>query len=83
MNPNLAAPPATEINGKVEGVAGTYAVSADEFNGELVGSKSFNIAYLKGKVPSWVKVPLSVALPFGVFKNVLSQDLNKIKIFME
>jgi alpha-glucan,water dikinase len=57
--------------------AGTYAVSADEFSGELVGSKSFNIAYLKGKVPSWVKVPMSVVLPFGVFENVLSQDLNK------
>lgn len=57
--------------------AGTYAVSADEFSGELVGSKSFNIAYLKGKVPSWVKIPMSVALPFGVFENVLSQDLNK------
>lgn len=57
--------------------AGTYAVSADEFNGELVGSKSFNIAYLRGKVPSWVKVPMSVALPFGVFENVLSQDINK------
>ncbi|KAG5522132.1 hypothetical protein RHGRI_034352 [Rhododendron griersonianum] len=42
-----------------------------------VGAKSRNIAYLKGKVPSWVGIPTSVALPFGVFEKVLSDDLNQ------
>ncbi|CAN1187423.1 Alpha-glucan water dikinase, chloroplastic [Linum perenne] len=56
---------------------GKYAISADEFTGEMVGAKSRNISYLKGKVPSWVGIPTSVALPFGVFENVLADGLNK------
>jgi hypothetical protein len=43
-----------------------------------VGVKSRNIAYLKGKLPSWVSVPTSVAIPFGTFERVLSDDLNKV-----
>ncbi|GLJ13650.1 hypothetical protein SUGI_0217250 [Cryptomeria japonica] len=56
---------------------GAYAISADEFSSELVGSKSCNIAYLRGKLPLWVNVPVSVALPFGVFEKVLSENMNK------
>ncbi|KAL0336115.1 UNVERIFIED_CONTAM: Alpha-glucan water dikinase, chloroplastic [Sesamum radiatum] len=43
----------------------------------VVGAKSRNIAHLKGKVPSWVNIPTSVALPFGVFETVLSDNLNQ------
>jgi hypothetical protein len=43
-----------------------------------VGAKSRNIAYLKGKVPSWVGIPTSVAIPFGTFEKVLSDDTNKV-----
>ncbi|KAL2543228.1 Alpha-glucan water dikinase 1 [Abeliophyllum distichum] len=43
----------------------------------MVGAKSRNIAYLKGKVPSWVRIPTSVALPFGVFEKVLSDNVNQ------
>lgn len=56
---------------------GCYAISADEFTSDMVGAKSRNIAYLKGKVPSWVGIPTSVALPFGVFEKVLSDDINQ------
>ncbi|KAM3202848.1 alpha-glucan water dikinase, chloroplastic [Capsicum annuum] len=56
---------------------GCYAISADEFTSEMVGAKSRNIAYLKGKVPSWVGIPTSVALPFGVFEKVLADDINQ------
>ncbi|WOH16560.1 hypothetical protein DCAR_0936116 [Daucus carota subsp. sativus] len=56
---------------------GRYAISSEEFTSELVGAKSRNIGYLKGKVPSWVGIPTSVALPFGVFEKVLSDDINK------
>ncbi|GLT86487.1 hypothetical protein SLE2022_046260 [Rubroshorea leprosula] len=56
---------------------GRYAVSAEEFTSEMVGSKSRNISYLKGKVPSWIGIPTSVALPFGAFEKVLSDKLNK------
>jgi len=56
---------------------GKYAISSEDFTNEMVGAKSRNIAYLKGKVPSWVGIPTSVALPFGVFEKVLSDDLNQ------
>ncbi|KAL0327281.1 UNVERIFIED_CONTAM: Alpha-glucan water dikinase, chloroplastic [Sesamum angustifolium] len=45
---------------------------------QKVGAKSRNIAHLKGKVPSWVNIPTSVAFPFGVFETVLSDDLNQV-----
>ncbi|KAK9060237.1 hypothetical protein SSX86_020941 [Deinandra increscens subsp. villosa] len=57
--------------------AGKFAISSDEFTSEMVGAKSRNIAYLKGKVPSWVGIPTSVALPFGTFEQVLSDELNQ------
>ncbi|KAL5552841.1 hypothetical protein UlMin_040242 [Ulmus minor] len=57
--------------------SGRYAISAEEFTSEFVGAKSRNIGYLKGKVPSWVGIPTSVALPFGVFEKVLSEGSNK------
>ncbi|KAM1102978.1 hypothetical protein ACFX19_011736 [Malus domestica] len=56
---------------------GRYAISSDEFTSEMVGAKSRNIAYVKGKLPSWVGIPTSVALPFGSFEKVLSEDSNK------
>ncbi|GMJ09703.1 STARCH EXCESS 1 [Hibiscus trionum] len=56
---------------------GKYAISAEEFTPEMVGAKSRNISYLKGKVPSWIGIPTSVALPFGVFEKVLADKLNQ------
>ncbi|KAJ6689066.1 hypothetical protein OIU85_005474 [Salix viminalis] len=56
---------------------GRYAISSEEFTSEMVGAKSRNISYLKGKVPSWIEIPTSVALPFGVFEKVLNEDLNR------
>ncbi|XP_075494611.1 alpha-glucan water dikinase, chloroplastic-like isoform X1 [Primulina tabacum] len=58
--------------------AGRYAIRSEEFTSDMVGAKSRNIAHLKVKVPSWINVPTSVALPFGVFETVLSDDLNEI-----
>nr|XP_043623338.1 alpha-glucan water dikinase 1, chloroplastic-like isoform X2 [Erigeron canadensis] len=57
--------------------SGRYAISSEEFTSEMVGAKSRNIAYLKGKVPSSVGIPTSVALPFGVFEKVLSDESNQ------
>ncbi|KAL0372365.1 UNVERIFIED_CONTAM: Alpha-glucan water dikinase, chloroplastic [Sesamum calycinum] len=71
----LAAPSVTLIRKQF---SGRYAISSEEFTSEMVGAKSRNIAHLKGKVPSWVNIPTSVALPFGVFETVLSDDLNQV-----
>ncbi|XP_068462871.1 alpha-glucan water dikinase, chloroplastic isoform X2 [Phaseolus vulgaris] len=57
--------------------SGRYAVSSEEFTGEMVGAKSRNITYLKGKVASWIGIPTSVAIPFGVFEHVLSDKSNQ------
>ncbi|KAK8914101.1 hypothetical protein KSP39_PZI023890 [Platanthera zijinensis] len=57
--------------------AGRYAIVSEEFTNEMVGAKSRNLSYLKGKVPSWIGIPTSVALPFGVFEKVLSDNINK------
>ncbi|GAU21380.1 hypothetical protein TSUD_189680 [Trifolium subterraneum] len=57
--------------------SGRYAISSEEFTGDMVGAKSRNISYLKGKVPSWVGIPTSVAIPFGVFEHVLSDKSNQ------
>ncbi|XP_020251557.1 alpha-glucan water dikinase, chloroplastic-like [Asparagus officinalis] len=57
--------------------SGKYAISSEEFTNKMVGAKSRNISYLKGKVPSWVGIPTSVALPFGVFEKVLSDETNQ------
>ncbi|CAI0405832.1 unnamed protein product [Linum tenue] len=56
---------------------GKYAVSVEEFTTEMVGAKSCNIRFLRERVPSWIKIPNSVALPFGTFEAVLSENINK------
>ncbi|KAF7809324.1 alpha-glucan water dikinase, chloroplastic [Senna tora] len=66
---------------------GKFAISSEEFTNEMVGAKSRNISYLKGKVPSWIGIPTSVAIPFGVFEHVLSDKSNqkvgeKVKILI-
>jgi alpha-glucan,water dikinase len=54
-----------------------YAISPDHFTRENVGGKSNNLRHLKGKLPPWIHLPSSVALPFGVFEEVLSQETNR------
>ncbi|ESQ54882.1 hypothetical protein EUTSA_v10024230mg [Eutrema salsugineum] len=56
---------------------GNYMISSKEFTDERVGSKSCNIKFLRERVPSWIKIPTSVALPFGTFEYALSDDSNK------
>lgn len=54
-----------------------YAIVAQDFNDREVGGKSNNIRRLLGKLPKWVGLPRSAALPFGVFEQVLAEDLNR------
>jgi alpha-glucan, water dikinase len=55
----------------------SYAVTAKDFNDRQVGGKSNNIRLLVGKLPKWVGLPRSVALPFGVFEKVLLEEPNR------
>ncbi|KAH7567630.1 hypothetical protein JRO89_XS07G0108200 [Xanthoceras sorbifolium] len=56
---------------------GKYVVSVEDFTAEMVGAKSCNIKFLRGRVPSWIKIPMSVAIPFGAFETVISESVNK------
>ncbi|KAK8580431.1 hypothetical protein V6N13_143528 [Hibiscus sabdariffa] len=62
---------------KRKNFCGRYALSLEEFTTETVGAKSSNIKFLRGRVPSWIRIPMSVAIPFGAFETVLSLDVNK------
>ncbi len=54
-----------------------YVVSSEKFSHDLVGGKSLNLTSLKGKVPDWIHLPASAAIPFGVAEQVLALDINK------
>ena len=54
-----------------------FAVTMDEFNEKIVGGKSCHLARLRGKLPEWIRLPSSVAVPFGVFERVLSLPANR------
>jgi alpha-glucan, water dikinase len=53
-----------------------YVVTEKDFNWKIVGGKSNNLKRLRNKVPEWISIPGSVALPFGVFERVLVEEKN-------
>jgi len=53
-----------------------YAITAREFSEERVGGKSLNLVNLGTKLPDWIRVPASAAIPFGVFEEVMGLDIN-------
>ncbi|KAF6166769.1 hypothetical protein GIB67_005645 [Kingdonia uniflora] len=77
LDPNVQFVVPRGITLKKKTFGGKYAVSVEEFTTEMIGAKSRNIQFLRGKIPAWIKIPTSVALPFGVFEAVLSADMNK------
>lgn len=42
----------------------------------MVGAKACNLAKLRQKLPDWILVPRSIALPFGTFEAVLTDPAN-------
>jgi alpha-glucan,water dikinase len=57
------------------GFAG-YAVASNDFKEGLVGEKSNCLRRMEGRLPDWVSLPVSAALPFGAFEKVLGLGLN-------
>jgi alpha-glucan,water dikinase len=53
-----------------------YAVTADEFTEQTVGGKSRNLARLRQRLPKWIHLPASVAVPFGAFERILKLAIN-------
>ena len=71
----------THIKIKAISFAGEYAVAMDDFHENLVGAKARNTKALRdalknGGIPDWIKLPVSVAIPFGTFEHVLASPEN-------
>ncbi|MEW6569656.1 MAG: PEP/pyruvate-binding domain-containing protein [Nitrospirota bacterium] len=54
-----------------------FAISLSDFNERNVGYKSNKLRKIQEKLPPWFAIPPSVAIPFGVFENVLSEQRNR------
>jgi alpha-glucan,water dikinase len=54
-----------------------YAVPMSDFNEGNVGYKSNKLRNIQEKLPGWIGLPASAALPFGVFEKVLAEENNK------
>jgi alpha-glucan,water dikinase len=54
----------------------TYALTSTEFTEESVGGKALNLRRLASRLPDWISVPASAAVPFGVFEHVMELPLN-------
>ena len=44
---------------------GKFAVTWNEYESKYVGAKSRNVADLRGKLSDWIKLPASIAIPYG------------------
>ncbi len=54
-----------------------FALASRDFRENLVGGKSLNLQFLRGRLPDWIHMPSSAAIPFGVAEKVLALDMNK------
>ncbi|MEW6441677.1 MAG: PEP/pyruvate-binding domain-containing protein [bacterium] len=57
-----------------------YALEAKDFTHEVVGGKSLNLARLAGRLPDWIRLPVSAAIPFGVMEAVLEAPVNRERL---
>ncbi|HXW69105.1 MAG TPA: PEP/pyruvate-binding domain-containing protein, partial [Dissulfurispiraceae bacterium] len=48
-----------------------------DFDAGNAGGKANNLRRLRGKLPDWIHLPASAALPFGVFEKVMAWSANK------
>jgi alpha-glucan,water dikinase len=53
------------------------ALRPNDFRPDNVGAKSRNLQRLTGRLPDWIHIPASVALPFGVCERVLDDPGNR------
>jgi alpha-glucan,water dikinase len=75
----LALPPAPTRGPVAFAVRGftSYAIPLARFDPSRVGGKSCQLARLRGRLPDWIRLPASAALPFGVCEQVLGWGLNQ------
>jgi alpha-glucan,water dikinase len=54
-----------------------WVVTQQEFTPEIVGGKSNNLNGLRGRLPEWIRLPVSLAIPFGGFERSLQDEKNR------
>jgi alpha-glucan, water dikinase len=54
-----------------------WVLTQEQFAPGVVGGKSNNLNGLRGKVADWIRLPASLALPFGTFEKVLASVENQ------
>lgn len=54
-----------------------WILTANEFTRILLGGKSNNLNLLRGKIPAWMNLPTSLALPFGICEEILENNINR------
>jgi len=84
VEPAVAAAPSTAGNsqdamgttGLVESKqwCGKWALPSSEFHPSAVGAKALNLEAVRGRLPAWVGLPQSVAIPFGIFEEILKRN---------
>src|SRR5262249_20588122 len=57
--------------------ATAWVIGQDQFAPGIVGGKANNLNGLRGRLPDWVRLPKSIALPFGVLDKVLADERNR------
>lgn len=55
-----------------------WAIGSEAFGDELVGAKSNNLVDLQGKLSNWIRLPSSIAVPFGTFEQILQCPENSL-----
>jgi alpha-glucan,water dikinase len=54
-----------------------WVVTQDQFTPAVVGGKANNLNGLRGRLPEWIHLPASLALPFGTFEKALADPGNR------
>eukprot|EP00899_Mesostigma_viride_P027488 jgi/Mesvir1/7924/Mv11848-RA.3 len=72
----------SKLSMKAPAWSGRYAVPLEEFTPGVVGAKSKNTRALReslvsGGIPDWIKLPISTAVPFGSFEQVMADPVNE------
>jgi alpha-glucan,water dikinase len=56
-----------------------WVIAQDQFASGIVGAKANNLNGLRGRLPDWIHLPKSIALPFGVLDKVLADERNRAR----
>jgi alpha-glucan,water dikinase len=54
-----------------------WVLTQDQFTPEAVGGKSNNLNGLRARLPDWIHLPTSLALPFGACEQALADAANR------